>query len=461
MRRFCLATLLAAVHAGTVLAASPEIKTSFDLRLRSEGLDTPARSAVADPTYSLNLARFRFGLDAKWPRWTLHGMVQAMGAMDLPANPAFGAGVNYLSANDGDTDPARIGIAELNAAYANGGFKLTLGRQPYVDGNEIATGVGHLDAIKKRLLSDRLVGVFEWPNVGRRFDGGVFGYGHGGAHLAGFALRPLDGAFDHEDAFQEIGGVSIYGLTLTGKYGAWIPGAEVRAFAVQYEDSRAIARRQAGGDLSLTTAGASLLAGNDAGHVLLWGALQNGDWGASDQQAWAYVVNGGRNFASVPGKPMVHLGWEQSSGDRRPGGDHETFFNLLPTNHKYYGIMDYADFPNLRDAYAESLWSLGGKVKARVAVHDFALTRRTDAWYSGSGAFEEESFGYTARLPASGRFPAHDLGREADLELTWSLPRNLQLGVGGGYFWGGDAAEAFLPVKADGSWTFVELSWKR
>lgn len=461
MKTFCLAALVAAIQGSAVLAAPPDLKTSFDLRLRSEGLDTPARSAAADPSYSLNLARLRLGLDAKWTRWTLHGMAQAMGSMDLPQNPAFGAGVNYISANDGDRDPARIGIAELNASYAQGGLKLILGRQPYADGNEVPTSVGYLDAIKRRLVSDRLVGVSEWPNSGRRFDGATFGYGRGGAHFAGFALRPLHGAFDQQDAFKEIDRLSVYGLTLTGKYGAWIPGAEVRAFAVQYEDSRAVARRQAGGDLSLTTAGASLLAGSTAGHVLLWGALQRGDWGPSDQEAWAYIVNGGRNFPKIAGKPMVHLGWEQSSGDSRPGGQHQTFFNLVPTNHRYYGIMDYVDLPNLRDAYAESLWSLGEKVKARVAFHDFALTRRTDAWYAGSGAFEEETFGYSVRLPASGRFSSRDLGREGDLELTWTLPRNLQLGVGGGYFWGGAAAEAFLPVKSDGSWTYVELSWKR
>jgi len=456
-----LAALVAVLHGSAVLAAPPDFKTSLDVRLRSEGLDTPARTAAADSTYSLHLARVRFGLDAKWTSWTLHGMAQAMADFDLPPNPAFGAGVNYLSANDGERNPARVGIAELSANYARGGLRLVLGRQPYADGNEVPTGVGNLDAIKRRLVSDRLVGVSEWPNTGRRFDGASFGYGRGGAHLAGFALRPLHGTFDQRDAFKEIDRLLVYGLTLTGKYGAWIPGAEVRLFAVQYEDGRAVARRQAGGDLSLTTAGASLLAGSAAGHVLLWGALQRGDWGPADQLAWAYIVNGGRNFPQLAGKPLVHLGWEQSSGDARPGGDHQTFFNLLPTNHRYYGILDYVDLPNLRDAYAESLWSLGEKVKARAAFHDFALTRRTDAWYAGSGAFEEESLGFTLRLPAGGRFPSHDLGREADLEVTWTLPRNLQLGMGGGYFWGGAAAEAFLPVKPDGSWTYVELTWKR
>lgn len=78
-----------------------------------------------------------------------------------------------------------------------------------------------------------------------------------------------------------------------------------------------------------------------------------------------------------------------------------------------------------------------------------------------SGAFEKTSLGYTPRLPAGGRFPSKDLGNEADLELTYALPQGLQLGVGGGYFRGGKAARAFLPVEENGSWTYVELSWKK
>jgi len=461
MKRSCLAAVLAAICTGAVFAAPPEIKTSFDLRLRYEGLDTPSRSAAADRSYGFSLGRARLGADAIWPKWKLHGMVQAAGVTGLPHNGAFAAGPNYMAANAGDDAPSQIGIAELSAAYAGGGFRTVLGRQPYVDGNEVPTGVAYLDGVKKRLLSDRLIGVFEWPNVGRRFDGASFGYRQGGADLSGFALRPLTGAFDHRDAFKEIDGVSIYGLTLTGKYGAWIPDSELRIFAIRYRDARPVARQLAGGDLGIDTAGASLLYGNAAGHVLLWGALQRGDWGASDQRAWAYVVNAGRNFPRAAGKPAIHLGVEQSSGDDGPGGDHGTFFNLLPTNHKYYGLMDYVDFPNLRDTYLESVVSAGEKIKLRAAVHDFALTKRTDAWYGGSGAFQERTFGYTARLPAGGRYPSHDLGREADLELTWSGPRGLQLGAGGGRFWGGAVAEAFLPVAANGSWTYVELSWKR
>lgn len=453
MRKAILAALV--LLAGPASAAPPEIKSSFDVRLRWEGFDTPARNIAADREYDLGLARLRAALDLKWPRWTLHGMVQAGGVFNIPENGAFAAGPTYFAANR-DTDLAVVGLAELYGAYEAEGLKLVLGRQPYADGMEAPTGVAHLDGVKRRRLSDRLVGTFEWPNTARRFDGASFGYGPGSTHVAAFAFRPLVGAFDTSgDAFGQIDGVTLYGATVTGRHGKWIPATEVRIFTVQYEDER----RVAPGELSINTSGASFLVGDAATDLLLWGALQTGDWGRVDQEAWAFLVDLGHRFDGLPGKPAFHLAWEQSSGDPRPGaGDHETFFNVLPTNHKFYGSMDYLAFQNLRDAYVESLFGIGPKVKVRAMFHDFALTETADAWYGGSGAFEEESFGYAAR---GARYPSKDLARELDVEVTWPLQSGFELGIGGGRWWGGDAAEVFFPVEKDGSWLYLQLGWKR
>lgn len=454
------AVLLTAIHAGTAFAEPPQVKPLFDARIRWESFDTPAASATADPRYDFGLARFRGGLDVVWPHWTLHGMLHAGAVTGLPRFGAFAAGPTYYTANDRDTELGHIGVNELFAAYQKDTLKVVAGRQPFVDGFEVPTGVAHLDAVKRRRLSDRLVGTFEWPNSARRFDGLSFGYGPGPAHVAAFGFKPTSGAFDLKDAFETLEDVTIYGATVTGKHGRWIPGTEVRLFTVQYEDERRIAP---GRDLSINTSGASFLVGNAAADVLLWGALQTGEWGTADQEAWAFLVDVGRRFDGLPGKPSIHLAWEQSSGDLRPGaGDHETFFNVLPTNHKFYGSMDYLAFQNLRDAYVETLFGIGPKLKVRAMFHDFALTEEGDAWYSGSGAYEEETLGYAARTARGGRYPSRDLARELDVELTLPLQAGFEVGVGGGRWWGGEAAEAFfLPDETDGSWLYLQLGWKK
>ncbi len=442
---------------GAAFAAPPTVKTSFDLRLRQEVWDAPARTAAADSTYDFSLVRARLGLDLTWTHWTLHGMAQAAGALGIPENGSFGAGPTYFTANDGETDFGVIALAELSAIYQKDGLRAVLGRQAYADGFEIPTGSASLDRIKRARLGDRLVGVFEWPNVGRRYDGASLGYGRGGGHVSAFALRPLTGAFDHRDAFRSIDDVTVAGGAFTAKYNTWIPSSEVRAFAIQYEDDRRVA--PAGG-LSLTTAGGSYLWGDARGNVLVWAAVQGGDWGTADQEAWAVAVDLGRELDGLPGKPSVHLAFEQASGDGRPGGAHESFFNLLPTNHKYYDLIDFTSFSNLRDVYLETWLSAGSKVKVRAALHQLSLVEKQDAWYGGSGAFQESTFGYTPRRPAGG-FPSTDLGRELGTDVNWTIREGLQLTVGGAYFWGGDAAAAFLPAKEDAGWGYVELSWKR
>ena len=448
------AALLLAVPA---FAEPPQVKSSFDLRLRWEGFDTPARTGDTEPEYDLGLARLRAALDLVWTRWKLHGMLQAGGVFNIPENGAFAAGPTYFTANDGDTDPAVLGIAELYGAYEAESLRLVLGRQAFVDGMEVPVGVAHLDGIKRRRIADRLVGTFEWPNTARRFDGVSFGYGPGSTHAAVFGFRPVSGAFDSSgDALEQLEDVAVYGATVTGKHGKWIPGTEVRIFTVQYEDERSVAPGQ---DLSINTSGVSFLAGNATTDVLVWGALQSGDWGSVGHDAWAFLFDVGRRFDNLPGKPAFHLAWEQSSGDPRPSaGDHETFFNVLPTNHKFYGSMDYLAFQNLRDAYVESLFGIGPKVKVRAMLHDYALTEQGDFWYGGSGAYEEESFGYAARMAA---YPSKDLARELDVEVTWPLQSGFELGIGGGHWWSGEAAEVFFPTKDDGSWLYLQLGWKK
>lgn len=450
--------LAAAAGPGPALAA--EGGSGIELRLRWEAFETPSAAAALDRSYDFGNGRLRLIYGRTGERLGFRAVLQAAVSLGLPEAGAFAIGPVLTAANRGDTDPSQVGIAELNLTYRTPGFRLVVGRQAYAEGLEVLTGVEHLDQVKRRRLAERLVGNWEWVNVGRRFDGLSFGARLGEQYLAGFALRPLAGGVNYQDAFEELDGLEVYGLSLTGGYGAWLPSAEVRLFALQYEDDRPGARAAAGGALSLGTVGASVLAGNERNDLLVWAAVQRGDWGPADQDAWAAIVEVGHRFGATGGAPAVRLGAAQASGDDG-GRDHGTFFNLLPTNHKWYGTLDYSAFANLRNLYLEVLASLGERLSLRAAVHSFALVARQDAWYGGSGAFDEASLGFAARRPAAGTFASDDLGRELDLDLTWKFKSGLALEVGSGYFLGGAAAEEALPVEADGAWAYLQLSWTR
>jgi hypothetical protein len=386
----------------------------------------------------------------------LHALVQGATSWSLPSNGAFGSGPVYFGPN-GESSPDSVDLAELSVAFTGARGKVVVGRQGWQEGNETPTGDAYLDGVKRRRLGERLVGNWDWVNVGRRFDGVSFGAACDSTHVAGFAFRPLGGGVSYPAAFERLDELEVYGLTVTGRYGAWIPKSDVRLFAIQYEDGRAPARSAAGGDLSITTLGASLLAGGAGGDLVLWGAWQTGDWGRADHDAWAAILEGGGKIAS---NATLRGGVAVASGDGEAGGEHGTFANLLPTNHKFYGSIDYLAFQNVQELFVELLVEPSKRFSSRFAVHHFDLNQEQDAWYSGSGAFDEKALGFVARRPAAG-FVKPDIGWEYDVEGRCALPHGLALEGGLSYFDAGGAGREILKADGSGWWGFVQILWKK
>jgi hypothetical protein len=310
-------------------------------------------------------------------------------------------------------------------------------------------------------MGERLIGNWDWVNVGRRYDGLSLGFKSEALHFVAFGFEPLQGGVNYVNAFDDFDGdVSLAGATLTGRYGHTLKGAEWRLFGIEFEDERAPALATAGAPIEITTLGGSLLLGNERGDVLLWYASQTGDWGVADQDAAAWIVELGRKLVDGPTQVSGRLGVAEASGDGAAGGDHGTFFNLVPTNHKWYGAIDFNAFANLRNYYLDASL-VRGRLSVNAGVHRFELPDTADAWYGGSGAFDLGTLGYAARRPAAGRFSDDTIGHELDVAAGWKLGGGFKLDGGASYFDGSAAAEEILAVDADGVWTWVQLSWSR
>lgn len=447
--------------------AAADVSAGAEVRLRGEAWDAPASSATLEQELAFGLARARARLDGRWDEWTLTAVLQGAAAFGLPERGSFGIAPVYVAANEGETDPDGAGVAELAVGYRGDGFGVTLGRQGYTDGFEAATGVPYLDGVKRARVAERLVGNWDWVNVGRRFDGVAADLETGRLHWAGFAFRPLSGGVDHEDGLTPLDDLEIYGLsvTVTDLGGSGLPGfpypyQEVRLGLIRYDDARRGALVAALGEIEVTTLVAHWLAGGPDRDLVLWLALQDGDWGPADHGAWAAFAEAGRAFPDWARAPAVRAGAAAASGDGSGGGGHHTFFNLLPTNHKWYGGMDFSAFSNLETAFVQGSLALPASWRATAEVHSFRLAERADAWWGGSGAFEEGTFGYAARRPAGGFRSAH-LGEELDLTFARPLPGGFGLTLGGGVFLGGSAAAEVLKKDEDGTWAFAQLTWSR
>jgi hypothetical protein len=458
MRAFAAAAVLIAAAAPLAAQSPSPWKHAAELRVRWESFATPAPSATAERSYDFTNARLRLGLDFQTGRWTLHGAVQGAMARTLPESAAFGAGRTYYVASGNDSQPEAASLLELSAAFKGERARFTLGRQGFMEGMDGATGVEHLDTVKRTRLGERLVGNLDWTNVGRRFDGATFAYGTPAGTFSAFALRALSGAFAYVDPHQELDAVDVYGVSYTFKRGALLDAAEVRVFDVGYHDDRPAIAGPAGGALSFQTYGASLLAGNDANDLVLWAVMQDGSWGRRDQRAWAALAEAGHRWTRAAWKPWVRVGVATSSGDGSPSGDtRSTFFNLLPTNHKWYGAMDYVALSNLTTAYAHLLLYPAPRLQVELALHRFELTETADSWYFGSGSYDEGTLGYGAR---PGPYADDHIGDEVDLVVTYGINAKLAAEVGAGMFMGGGAAAASFPEESDGGWAYLQLVWK-
>ena len=431
---------------------------SFNLRGRAEIFDTPSPDASRDDSYELFLLRGRFNLD--WgisDAWTLHGTAQAAAMTGIPENGAFGIGPVYFAPNRGDTSPTHLDIAELWGRYSRDDLTLTFGRMPYADGAETMTGVSYLDGVKKARVAERLIGNWDWVNVGRRYDGATLSWESEAWDVTAFWLNPLAGGVNYEEAFTSLDDLSVFGASATSRYDTLFNNGEGRLFLYSYDDKRRGAINAAGGPVEIQTVGGHLLFGSGMTDLLIWAAIQVGDWGPRDHEAYAAVAETGMRFADWTWSPAVRVGAAIASGGS--GNDHETFFNMLPTNHKWYGAMDYSAFQNLQDVYLivsttpKAGWALNGE------LHAFFLDDDADAWYGGSGPFAEGALGYAARRPAGG-FAHSDVGYEIDLTVKAPLPYGLTGLFGASHFIAGDAGDQILAADDSGTWLFAQLAWK-
>lgn len=174
-----------------------------------------------------------------------------------------------------------------------------------------------------------------------------------------------------------------------------------------------------------------------------------------DQQAVATHVAGGYTFAESFGKPRVGLEYNYASGDSDPTDDkHETFENLFPTNHKYYGYMDFVSWQNIHDLRFTTSIKPYAKLTLSGDVHAFILADNNDFFYTVAGA-PRTTGGYGLKSTAG-----NYVGTEIDLIATFTLKPYAVLQGGYGHFFVGDYVKNSLaPVggSKDADWVYTQL----
>ncbi len=256
----------------------------------------------------------------------------------------------------------------------------------------------------------------------------------------------------------------------THQWGSNRHAADTRLFFIEYDDfrhilktdNRPLAVRRADLDnIRINTFGGHSVHTfeTEVGtlDLLAWGAVQTGRWGVQAQRASAFDVEGGFQPKILPKvKPWFRSGYTYGSGDGNPNDNtHGTFFQMLPTP-RPYARFPFFNMMNTEDLYGIMLLRPHPKVTVSSEFHSLRLTNANDLWYSGGGAFQPWTFGYTGRS-TSGR---RSLANLYDTQLDYRLNPSLTLTGYIGYAQGLAVMEEIYPKGKDGKFGYLEFLYR-
>lgn len=313
--------------------------------------------------------------------------------------------------------------------------------------------------VKIKRASQRLVGTVGWTHGERSNDGGSIAYDTGGYHLYFFGAQPTTGVFDISGAYRNQADIAYGGASLTAKRGTWLRDTELRGFFLGYGDNREVEDGGRPKKVEIYTLGLSAIGvypwGPGNFDVLAWAAGQAGRFDGRDHWAGAGILELGYQLPEVVARPWLRAGVNVASGGDDTG-DHNTFFNMLPTNHLYYGFADQLAFQNLLDVFGQLMLKPHDRVGLNLMVHHFRLVDSRDGQYFGTGAFTKKNrpgaFGFGSN-PSYGK---HEVGTEIDVVASVSLHEHVALEGGYSYIWGGDVWEA---RKDAGAWADADVEF--
>ncbi len=146
-------------------------------------------------------------------------------------------------------------------------------------------------------------------------------------------------------------------------------------------------------------------------------AYQTGSVGDADISAFMLASELTYKPADVKMNPKVTFGFDYASGDNKAGGDVNTFSQLFPLGHAYFGFIDIVGRQNIVDYSSSIAINPFKKAGLRLGVHYFRRADEADGLYNAGGGV----------VRAGDASASKDIGTEID--LTFSYKFNKQVGL--------------------------------
>ena len=367
---------------------------TLDMNLRERTESQTALGYRSGNLQVYDLSRIRGGLELRPTNWMT-------GYMQFSDNRALGLPQKYVAANMRDNFDVRQAYLQLRWEKA----RLIAGRQELKYGGE------------------RLVGISDWNNNSRTFDGFVGRFGDSNR----IDLFSTSVVIVHPTSLDTHGA----GLTFHGAVGTiqtWVPHTVLQPFVFVKALPRVSSQQAIFGTETEVTPGAevmgSLLGGFDYDGLA---ALQRGSYSNNSIRSAADYIKAGYRAQRLVWKPRLRGEYDYASGN--PHGDpqrHGTFDQQYPTNHNAFGLTDLFGYQNIKEDRINLDLNPARRLTLLVQQDWLQVASIHDNVYSGSA-------GTVVKAPAAG-FKSDDVGREFDASGKYLLNDYLLLQIGAGHF---------------------------
>lgn len=296
---------------------------------------------------------------------------------------------------------------------------------------------------------ERLIGSFDWNNFGRTFDAVKLSWKQPNWQLDAFASSVVvirRDEFNKSDLFNgnEVGREQVFsGVYFTADK---LPFGSLELYALLLSESNGTVSNVQSGLPTVKPTGTGRLAQHSAfgtygGRVHgdpqklhgfefdVEGAYQNGEVRDFALNAFAVHAGLGYNWDAWL-QPRLWAEYNFASGDQDATDQStQTFQNLFPTNHKFYGYMDLFSWQNLHNTEVSFRVNPMKTVSAELDFHSFWLASTDDYWYRANGLTTVRPLTQNA---------SNFVGTELDFVLNWNVNRHLNLQAGYCHFFCGD-----------------------
>jgi hypothetical protein len=418
---FCLAPCLKSYAQAPVYAMYPQTQGKIQqlklgalpswmtldgqVRLRTEDFTSYNYIPGNDRVYELTRV---YGAVTVRPASYLTGYMQFMDAH------ALGLPVASVASNMRDTFDLRQGYLEYHNAGDN--MRVYAGRKELMFGNE------------------RVIGISDWTNVSRTFDG-FFG------HYGDATDRNSIDVFS--TSVVKINPTSLdthgAGLTFSGAYGtisSWIPHTTLQPFVLVKALPRVKSEQGTYGSEIETTFGAEAKGDLPKGFDYdVLGDLQRGSYSNDSLHAGAGLVKLSYLFSYLPWKPRLGGEYDYAMGNPHTDPNRiSTYDQLYPSDHNAFGLFDLFGFQNITERRASLDLGPAKHLTVLLQGESLGLATRYDSVYnSGEGAI--------VQAPTQG-FATTNLGDGFDASAKYVFHDYWAVNAGVGHFFPGSLMSA-------------------